>query len=171
MNTLHDRRLAWLAALAIAVHILESALPSPLPGVKPGLANVITLLVLLHFGWRACVWVTVLRVLLGSLLSGTFLSPTFVLSAGGATVAVLALGAAYRGGQIFPAWRLGPLGYSVLAAITHMTAQFLIAWALFIQHPGLWQMLPLLLTFAAVFGVVSGLIVHTAQRHVAFPPP
>ena len=47
-----DRRIARLAALAIGLTLAEAALPSPLPGVKPGLANIVVLLVLLQYGWR-----------------------------------------------------------------------------------------------------------------------
>ncbi|MGD9000355.1 MAG: Gx transporter family protein, partial [Granulosicoccaceae bacterium] len=35
-----DQRIARLAALAIVIHVAESALPSPLPGIKPGFANI-----------------------------------------------------------------------------------------------------------------------------------
>ena len=59
INTTHaDHRIAWLAALAITIHIVESALPSPLPGVKPGLANVVTIVVLWRYGWAAAAWVS-----------------------------------------------------------------------------------------------------------------
>ena len=74
-----DVIIAALAALAITIHVAESALPSPLPGVKPGLANVITLVVFCIYGWRAAAWVSLLRILVGSILIGTFLSPTFFL--------------------------------------------------------------------------------------------
>ena len=63
-----DIRIARLAALAVTIHIAESALPSPLPGIKPGLANVITLLVLFEFGLRTAAWVSLLRVLVASLI-------------------------------------------------------------------------------------------------------
>jgi heptaprenyl diphosphate synthase len=76
-TTAEDHRVAWLAAPAITIHIMESAIPSPLPGLKPGLANVITIAVLIQFGWRSAAWVSILRVICGSLLLGTFLSPTF----------------------------------------------------------------------------------------------
>ena len=49
-TTREDHRIAWLAALAITLHIVESALPSPIPGVKPGLANIITIIALIQFG-------------------------------------------------------------------------------------------------------------------------
>jgi riboflavin transporter FmnP len=65
-TTAEDHRIAWLAALAITIHILESALPSPVPGLKPGLANVITIAALIQFGWGTAAWVSLLRVLLSS---------------------------------------------------------------------------------------------------------
>ena len=63
-SALRDARLARFAALAAAVHVLEAGLPSPVPGIKPGLANIVTLIVLLRHGWRAAVVVTLLRVVL-----------------------------------------------------------------------------------------------------------
>ncbi|MEW6254214.1 MAG: Gx transporter family protein, partial [Planctomycetota bacterium] len=79
--TAEDRRLARLAALAIGLTLAEAALPSPLPGVKPGLANIVILLVLLQHGWRAAAWVSALRVLGGGLLLGSLFAPGFWLSA------------------------------------------------------------------------------------------
>jgi heptaprenyl diphosphate synthase len=159
-TTREDHLVAWLAALAITIHIAESALPSPIPGVKPGLANVITVAVLVHFGWRMAAWVSVLRVLVGSLLVGTFLSPTFMLSFAGALASLLVLGAA----SAVPGRPFGPLGYSVLAAMAHMGAQFWVAYLLFIPHPALLRLLPVLMTAAVVFGVVTGIIALAMTR-------
>ena len=154
--TREDHRIAWLTALAVAIHLIEATLPSPLPGVKPGLANVITIVVLMRFGWSTAAWVSLLRVLVSGLLLGTFLSPTFALSLGGAlcSVAVLWLVTRMR-------WlRFGAVGYSVLAALAHMLGQFALAYALFIPHPGLLHLLPILLTVALLFGVLGGILAH-----------
>jgi len=157
-----DHRIAWLTALAITIHIAESALPSPLPGVKPGLANVITIAVLMLFGWRMAAWVNLLRVLAGSLLIGTFLSPTFILSLIGAlaSTAVLALLSQ------LPGQGCGPIGYSIAAAMTHIMAQFWVAYWLFIQHEGLFYLLPPLMTVALVFGIVNGMIVFAMLKKI-----
>jgi heptaprenyl diphosphate synthase len=54
-TTVDDHRIAKLAALAISLHLVEAILPSPLPGVKPGLANIVTLFVLYRFDFAtAC---------------------------------------------------------------------------------------------------------------------
>lgn len=153
-TTRDDHRIAWLTALAITIHIAESALPTPLPGVKPGLANVITIAVLIRFGWQMATWVTLLRVVAGSLLIGTFLSPTFILSLSGALASTVILGLL----SLLPGQGCGPLGYSVASAMTHTMAQFWIAYWLFIQHDGLFHLLPLLMTAALGFGIISGTI-------------
>ena len=152
-----DGLIAGFAALAIAIHILEAAFPSPLPGVKPGLANVITVIVLMRYGWYTAAWVAALRVLAGSLLVGTFLGPTFIMSASGAAAA---LGALWVARALAGRW-LGALGYSVCAALAHMGAQLLVAWQVFIPHPALLKLAPFLLTAALVFGIVSGVIAAT----------
>ena len=153
-TTRDDHLIAWLTALAISIHILESAIPSPLPGFKPGLANVITIAVLIQFGWQTAAWVSLLRVVCGSLLLGTFLSPTFVLSLSGAVFSMTILWFAIR----LPGRGFSALGYSVLAALAHMTGQFTVAWLLFIPTTAIWRLFPVLLTAALLFGIVSGII-------------
>lgn len=155
-TTREDHRIAWLTALAITIHIAESALPSPIPGAKPGLANIITIICLMQYGWRTAAWVSILRVLVGSLLIGTFLSPTFVLSLAGAISSITVLGLASR----LPGVEFGAVGYSLLAAMAHMAAQFFTAWLLFIPHEGLLRLLPVLMSAAVFFGVTSGIIAH-----------
>lgn len=150
-----DHRIAALAALAITIQVAEAALPSPVPGVKPGLANVVTLVVLLQLGWRAAAQVAVLRVLGASLLLGTFGSPAFVLSLSGALAAAATMALTVR----LPA--TGPVGISAVAAMAHMAAQFLVAWFWLLPVPGLVNLLPVLLSFALGFGILSGMIAAT----------
>ena len=149
-----DYRIARLAALAIGIHVLESALPSPIPGIKPGLANVITIAVFFIYGWRAAVWVSLLRVVVGSLIIGSFLTPTFMLSLAGSFATLLVLLCVLPLKTI----GLGPIGGAVLASMGHITGQFLLAYFLIIPTPGLFYLYPPLLTAALVFGVVTGLI-------------
>ncbi len=161
-TTRQDHRIAWLAALAISIHILESALPSPFPGVKPGLANVITIICLMLYGWNSAAWITMLRVLVGSLLIGTFLTPTFVLSLAGALASIAVLWIASR----LPGSGFSAIGYSLLAAMAHMSAQFFAAYVLFIPHEGLFHLLPILLTMAVIFGLISGIIANQVIKRI-----
>lgn len=153
--TADDHRIARLTAAAIGIALVETAVPSPLPGVKPGLANIITLLVLLRYDWVTAAWVTLLRVFAVSLLVGQFLAPGFVLSLGGAIAALLVLYVAQPLVHRMPAW-FGPVTLSVLAALAHTMAQLLIVRIWLVPTPGVWVLAPLFVGAALLFGVLNG---------------
>jgi len=148
-----DHRIAKLAAVAIGLTLAEAALPSPIPGVKPGLANIVTLAVLARFGLRAAIWVGLLRVVAGSLLMGTFLSPTFFLSFVGAIASLAALAAAHT----LPTRYFGPISQSVFAAFAHLGGQLALVYFWLIPHAGVAYLLPLFAGAALLFGTVNGI--------------
>ena len=150
-----DRRIARLAALAIGLTLAEAAIPSPLPGVKPGLANIVVLLVLLQYGWRAAVWVSGLRVLAGALLFGTLFAPGFWLSAAGALVSLVVLALARH----LPSRHFGPVSLSVLAAFGHIGGQVALAGLWLLPGTALLKLLPVFAAAALIFGAVNGVIV------------
>jgi heptaprenyl diphosphate synthase len=160
-----DRRIARYAAAAIALTVVEAAIPSPLPGVKPGLANIVVLIVLARHGWREAAWVSLLRVLAGSLLVGQFLAPGFFLSLTGALTSLVALALAAR----LPARWFGPVSQSILAAFAHVGGQVLLARAWLVPHDGVFYLVPVFALFALVFGIVNGLA--AARLMSAAPAP
>ena len=164
--TEEDKKIASFAALAIAIHVLESGFPSPVPGIKPGLANIITLLVLFRYGWRFAAWVSLLRVTAGSLLLGTFMSPTFVLSLAGALASLLTMLLLWT--TVRP-W-VGLTGVSVLASVSHVMAQLFIAWWLFIPHPGILVLAPLLVTAGILFGLFNAIIASSIENRLVADP-
>lgn len=143
-----------MAAVALGLTVLENAIPSPLPGVKPGLANIITLIVLARFGWRAAAWVSLLRVVAGSLLFGNFLAPGFFLSLAGALFSLLVLAIARH----FPARWFGAVTHSILAAFAHIAGQMAVVYLWLIPHSGIAYLIPIFATAALVFGTVNGLV-------------
>ncbi len=157
-TTHRDHLIALLAALAITIHIIESAFPSPMPGIKPGLANVITLIAFMIYGWKTALQVSLLRVVISSLLLGTFLSPTFLLSLSGALLSLLSLAMIQLAFHGRAQHQPGALGYAIIASVSHMSGQFLVAWYFFIPHPGLFKLFPVFITFAVLLGIVSGII-------------
>lgn len=162
-----DHRIAKLAAAALGLTLLEAALPSPLPGVKPGLANIITLVVLLHFGWRSAAWVTILRVIAGSLMLGTFLSPTFLLSISGAVASLAVLGLV----QFLPARLFGPVTFSILAALAHFAGQLAVVYFWLIPHTGVAYLIPLFAAAALLFGTLNGLAAATLLARLPSTSP
>src|SRR5262245_18913169 len=99
-------RVALYAAAATVLFVVERWLPNPVPWVRLGLANVVTLVVLLEHGFTAAGCVVLLRLVLGSFFAASLFGPQFVLSASGATASWLAMGGAARFGR---RW-LSPLG-------------------------------------------------------------
>lgn len=152
-----DHRIAKLAAAALGLTLLEAAIPSPLPGVKPGLANIITLVVLMRFGWRSAAWVTILRVMAGSIVLGTFLSPTFALSLGGAIVSLAMLALA----QSLPERWFGTVTLSILAALAHFAGQLAVVYFWLIPHAGIAYLIPIFAGAALLFGTLNGLAAAT----------
>lgn len=149
-----DRRVAMYAAAAVGLTLAEAAIPLPIPGLKPGLANIVTLVVLVLFGWRMAAWVTLLRVVASALVLGSFLTPAFVLSLSGA-LASLALLALIRG--LHPRY-LGAVGLSVLAAFAHVGAQLMIVDLWLMPGVSLLSLSPLFLAAAWVTGLVNGVV-------------
>jgi heptaprenyl diphosphate synthase len=153
-TTAEDHHIAKLTALAIGLHLLEAVFPSPLPGVKPGIANIVTLFVLYEYGFATAAWVSLLRVFASSLLLGHFLSPTFVLSLSGA---LFSLGALFLA-QYLPKKYFSAISLSIIAAFAHITGQLIVVRLWLIPQTGVVYLVPVFALAALVFGVVNGVL-------------
>ena len=149
-----DHHIARLAALAIALAMIDAAIPSPLPGVKPGLANIITLLAMHTLGWRAAVWVSLLRVLGSSLILGSLFTPGFWLSLSGAIASLLMLALCRH----LPHRHFSLVSHSMLAATAHLLGQLLLVRLVLIPYDNILWLFPPLALAALISGVVNGLI-------------
>ncbi|HTO92853.1 MAG TPA: Gx transporter family protein [Bacteroidota bacterium] len=157
-------RIGFLTAAGTALFVLESLIPLPLPFLKVGLANISTLLALLIAGPADAVSVVFLRVLAGSLITGSFLGPAFILAmtaglAAAAAMALLRTGA----GRLF-----GPVGLSLAGATAHVSTQLALVMLLYVRNAAVAQVFPLLLLTALVGGLVVGLVAARLLR--ALPP-
>ncbi len=159
-TTADDHRIAKLAALAIGLHLVEAVLPSPMPGVKPGLANIVTLFVLYRFDFATAAWVSLLRVFASSLILGNFLSPTFALSLSGALLSLSVLYIA----QYLPQRFFSAISLSVLAAFAHMAGQLMVVRMWLIPHAGVAYLIPVFMAVALLFGVVNGVLTNYLLR-------
>jgi heptaprenyl diphosphate synthase len=140
--------------------MVESAFPSPLPGVKPGIANIITLYVLKRYGIGTATWVSILRVFASSLLLGQFLTPTFLLSISGAALSLLALALADR----LPHRYFSVVSISILAAFAHIAGQLMVVRLLLIPHASVVVLIPVFALAALFFGLINGLITAKLLR-------
>jgi heptaprenyl diphosphate synthase len=158
--TQEDHRIAKLAAIAIAMHMVEAVIPSPLPGVKPGIANIVTLYVLYQYNFATAAWVSILRVFASSLLLGQFLSPTFALSLSGALISLSVLWLAAH----LPKQHFSAVSLSILAAFGHIAGQLIVVRLWLIPHTGISYLIPIFAAAALFFGLLNGLITAKLLR-------
>ena len=149
-----DVRLARLAAAAIVLALIDAGIPTPLPGVKPGLANIVTLLAFYQLGWRAAAWVSLLRIVGAGLLLGSLLTPGFFLSLAGGVASLVALAIA----RPWPRRCFGPVSASLLAAFGHIAGQLLVARLWLIPSDGVYYFVPAFALAALATGVANGAI-------------
>ena len=151
--------LGVLTAAAIVIAILESFIPSVgIPGVKMGLANIVILIILYELGiWEAAV-VNLLRVLVVSLVRGTFLSMGFLMSLTGC---LLSLGIMILFYLLIKQFSI--IGVSVIGAIFHVTGQILIA-MIFLGSAYIFLYLPVIAISAIITGVFVGIVAKLIIR-------
>lgn len=151
--------IALLAAYAIGLHSIEKLIPTPIPWLRFGFANIITLTTILLYGLKAGMTVTLIRVFIVSLFTGTFLGPAFVLSLGGGVSSALMMWAS----KILFRRLLGPVGLSLIGALTHNIAQLFLAYLFFVRRLEaiifITPIIILLGVFTGTFnGIVTGLV-------------
>ena len=155
MQSPNRYHIALLSAYALALHGFESMFPSPVPWLRLGLANIVTLITLLLYGLRAAVTVTLIRVVLASILNGTFLGPAFLLSLGGGILSTLSMGffASFTP-RLFSA-----TGLSLIGALFHNVTQLLLAYVLFIQRiEAVLLITPLIILLGTLTGTINGIV-------------
>jgi len=155
MQLQDKHRIAILSAYALALHGFESLLPTPIPWLKLGLANIITLVALILYGFRTALMVTLIRVVLASIFIGTFLGPAFILSTGGGLASVVAMGLSIKYFKKF----FGTVGISLIGALFHNIAQLSLAYYFFIQRiEAVLIISPVILLLGTLTGIVNGII-------------
>jgi len=158
-------RLSILVACASVLQVAESLLPHPVPGVRLGLANIITVIAMVYIGPGSAVELAVLRTLVGSMVLGTFLTPTFVLSFSGGVVSALVMVLLYRLSGRGP-FSFGLIGISVGGAVSHIATQVALVYLLFIRNGGVLWLWPWLALSAVLTGLLTGMIAIQAVRRL-----
>ena len=154
--------LALLTAFAVALHTIETGLPNPTPWLRLGLANIITLLTLVIYGFRNGMMVCILRIFIGSIITTGLFGPAFFMSLSGGVASTVVMHLAWRRlGRFFSL-----IGVSVIGAYTHSFTQVVVAYFFFVRHREIFMLLPVFLVTAVVTGFVNGLGAHILYQHL-----
>ena len=151
--------IAVLTAATVVIGIVESFIPSiGIPGIKLGLANIMILVTLYELGIVEAVFVDFVRVILVSLIRGSFLSMGFVMSLTGAA---LSLGIMILFYVLIRKFSI--IGVSVIGSIFHVTGQILVA-MLYLGTPYVLYYLPFIGLSAIITGVLVGIAAQLIIR-------
>lgn len=150
----HTKRMvlsAVLVSLALALSYTERFIPlqmlGPLPGVKLGLANIVTLIALYLLGAKSAFAILILRCVLGAVFGGGITGLLFSLTGGMLSMSVMAL---CKNVPI-----LSVYGISILGAAVHNIGQILAAMVL-MNSVYIGMYLPYLLVVALFTGFATG---------------
>jgi heptaprenyl diphosphate synthase len=148
--------MAVLTAIALTIFMIENQLPSivPIPGVKLGLANIITLTAMVLLGRKEAGAVLLVRIIMGAMFAG---SPATLLYSGAGGLLAYVVMCITIG--LFSEKQLWIV--SALAGIAHNAGQ-LIACVLVVKTPGVFAYAPIL----AVSGIITGCFTGFAAMYL-----
>ncbi|MBQ6389718.1 MAG: Gx transporter family protein [Mogibacterium sp.] len=148
-------RVGLMAALALIFSYIEAIIPyNPgIPGIKLGIANIVTVIALYKYGWKEAVSVSVVRIVVAGLLfNGAF---GMLYSLAGAAVSLLGM-ILLRKTDLFSV-----TGVSMAAGVLHNLGQLLVAAAL-IEDLRIFFYFPVLL----FSGIAAGILVGIASQMI-----
>lgn len=145
---------AVLSGLALIIFVVEAQLPPFwIPGIKLGLANVVTLAAILFGGNTVGAGVVIIRVTLGAVFCGTFIS--FLFSVCGAAAAYIIMCFLINRLDRKQIWVV-----SIFGAIFHSLGQIIAAYFV-MENAHVLTLLPILIIASVITGIFTGIC---AQR-------
>ena len=151
MKTRKLTQMALLTAIALTIFMVEAQIPAlvPVPGVKLGLSNIVTVFAVFAMGSKEAAAILFVRIFLGAVFAGNF-STIFYSAAGGALaiVTTILLRKLLTKKQL---WVAGILG-----AVAHSIGQMAMAVAI-TRTVGLVSYLPVMILCSIVTGLFTGL--------------
>jgi len=150
--------LALLTSQAIVLSIVESWIPvySPVPGIKLGLANIITVVVISLFGFWDAFAVMVTRTIISSIYTGGL--NVFLFSFAGGLLSTVAMWIAYK--KLSKV--LSTSGISILGAVFHNVGQIIVASIMVKDTAIFFTYLPILM----MTGILTGLFIGLCSEYL-----
>lgn len=158
MKTKRLTELALLSAIALTIFIVEQKIPNPIPipGVKLGLANIVTVYALYRYRPKEVLLLVSTRVILGAVFGGNLMALLY--SAAGSLLCLTGM---------IPLHRLIPERIlwvsSVLGAVLHNIGQIIVA-VMVTKSTGMLLYFPFLLVSGCCAGAFTGLCAQFLLR-------
>lgn len=151
MRTRKLTQAALLTTVALTIFVLEAQIPLPLPipGLRLGLSNIVTVFALSVLGWKTTLAILLVRICLGNLIVGQTMAILYSLAGG--LLSFLCMALLLRILRPNQLWVAGVIG-----GIAHNIGQMAVAVAV-TQTLALLAYLPVLLLCGVVTGAFTGL--------------
>jgi len=148
-------QLALLATIALTIFVVELRIPNPMPipGVKLGLANIVTVYAVYYYRAKEVLLIVLTRIILGAMFSGQIMSLLYSLSG-----AMLCLAGMLLLRRVIPEKYLWVS--SILGAVLHNIGQISTA-MLVLRSPAVLAYFPILLVSGCLAGAFTGLCAKT----------
>jgi len=143
--------LSLLTAGAMILSIIEGMIPLPFiaPGARLGLANIVTLTVIVIFGFKDSLLVVILRCILMMFVAGNPISFIYSITSGLTSVIIMYISLKYTGKYF------SLIGISVLGAMTHNASQITVA-AIMFENLSMYTYLPIMSLVSIFTGCFVG---------------
>lgn len=148
-----------LIALAMVLSYVEMLIPLPvgIPGVKPGLANLVVFLALYTMTAREAFLISMVRILLVSITFGN--GSAFLYSMAGGILSFLAMWIFQKKDFLLPA------GVSIAGGIAHNVGQLLMA-AVILENGAVFTYFPVLLAAGCITGGIIGFLGEQIRKRI-----
>lgn len=152
--------LALFTTIALIIFVIESAIPAvvPIPGVKLGLANIVTLILIQNKMPKEAAAVLLMRIILASIFAGQMMS--FIFSLFGGILCWLSMIFVHRLAGSSRIWFT-----SIIGAIFHNIGQ-IIAAVLTLKSLNVLYYLPFLLVSGIITGLFTGLCAYFFKKYI-----
>ncbi len=153
--------MALLTAIALTIFMIEAQLPAlaPVPGMKLGLANIVTIYAMFLLGPRDTILILLARVFMGSVFSGQMMTLLYSLTGGMLCYIVTAVISRFASAEKI--WLT-----SVFGAISHNIGQLAVA-TVVMNSMLVWYYLPALLAAAIITGTFTGICAQLLYKKLA----
>lgn len=147
-----------LILMALYFSLFESMIPKPFPWIKFGLANIATLLAIQKLGIKAGIEVTILRILIASIVVGSFMSPGFIISISSGILSILIMSFLYMYKKYFSIVAISSVG-----GLIHNLSQLILVYFIFFRGIDILSremiiFIEVFLLFGFCSGILTGII-------------
>ena len=163
MNSKQLTLMSLLTAVSLVLSAVEGLIPSPflIPGIKLGLANIITVYAMFTLGAKPTLMILLTRITLSGLFSGSLVSVLYSLTGGLFCYVIMLI--VYRKLNNSYIWVC-----SILAAIFHNLGQISIALVI-TQTKAILIYLPFLMLSGILAGLTTGMIAQLIVNRLPRP--